>query len=105
VISQSGWHFDWTASSDNPQLCGCGMETSFFSCISNGPEAIRRATREELKNGADQIKVMAGGGVATPTDAIDMVQYTEPEIRVAVVEASNRNTYVMAHAYVPQAIT
>lgn len=105
VISQTGGHGDLTASSDNPQLCGCGIETSFFSRIADGPEAIRRATREELKNGADQIKVMAGGGVASPTDAIDMVQYTEPEIRVAVVEAFNRNTYVMAHAYVPQAIT
>ena len=47
---------------------------------------------------------MCGGGVATPTDAIDMVQYTEPEIRAAVVEASNRNTYAMAHAYMPEAI-
>lgn len=105
VISQTGGHGDLTASSENPQVCGCGIETDFFSRIADGPEAVRRAVREELKNGADQIKVMAGGGVATPTDAIDMVQYTEDEIRVAVVEASNRNTYVLAHAYVPQAIT
>jgi len=104
VISQTGGHGD-LASGENPPRCGCGIETSFFSHVADGPEAVRRAAREELKNGADQIKVMAGGCVATPTDAIDMIQYTEPELRVAVVEASNRNTYVMAHAYVPQAIT
>ena len=58
-------------------------------------DAVRRAAREELKNGAHQIKVMAGGGVASPTDPIDMVQYTGEEIRAAVTEASARRTYVL----------
>ncbi len=66
---------------------------------------MRRAAREELKGGADQIKVMAGGGIATPTDPIDMIQYTEEEIRVAVAEAAARHTYAFAHAYIPEAIT
>ncbi|MCH9728956.1 MAG: amidohydrolase family protein [Actinomycetia bacterium] len=105
VISQTGGHGDLTTSTDTPHLCGCGIESDFFSRVADGPEAIRRAVREDLKDGVDQIKMMAGGGVASPTDAIDTIQYTEDEIRVGVVEASNRNTYVMAHAYVPQAIT
>ena len=104
VISQTGGHGDITPSSENQQLCACGIKTTMFSHVADGPDAVRRAAREELKNGAHQIKVMCGGGVATPTDAIDMVQYTEPEIRAAVVEASNRNTYAMAHAYMPEAI-
>ncbi|HEY4947348.1 MAG TPA: amidohydrolase family protein, partial [Acidimicrobiales bacterium] len=69
-----------------------------------GADSVRRAAREELKSGVDQIKVMAGGGVATPSDPIDMVQYTEGEIRAAVEEAAARRTYVLAHAYVPEAI-
>jgi imidazolonepropionase-like amidohydrolase len=60
--------------------------------------------REELKGGAHQVKVMAGGGVATPSDPIDMVQYTAEEIRAAVQEAASRRTYAFAHAYVPDAI-
>ena len=48
---------------------------------------------------------MAGGGIATPTDPIDMVQYTEDEIRAAVEEAESRRTYAFAHAYIPESIT
>lgn len=65
---------------------------------------MRRAVREELKSGAHQIKAVAGGGVATPSDPIDMVQYTAEEIGVAVQEAAARRTYAFAHAYVPDAI-
>lgn len=67
-------------------------------------DAVRRAAREELKGGAQQIKIMAGGGVATPSDPIDMVQYTEEEIRAAVEEAKTRRTYAFAHAYIPESI-
>jgi imidazolonepropionase-like amidohydrolase len=105
VLSQTGGHGDYTQHDDNAPLCGCGIGTTMVSRIADGPAAVRRAAREELKDGVDQIKLMAGGGVASPTDIIDMVQYTEEEMRVAVVEASNRRTYAMAHAYVPEAIT
>jgi imidazolonepropionase-like amidohydrolase len=47
---------------------------------------------------------MAGGGIATPTDPIDMIQYTEAEIRAAVEEAASRRTYAFAHAYIPESI-
>ncbi len=106
VLSQTGGHGD--TSPPNPgselHLCACSIHTTGFAHVADGPDAVRRAVREELKSGADQIKVMAGGGVATPSDPIDMVQYTEPEIRAAVEEAAKRRTYAFAHAYVPDAI-
>ena len=106
VLSQTGGHGDTAPPNHGgqPHLCACSIHTTGFSHIADGPDAVRRAVREELKNGADQIKVMAGGGVATPTDPIDMVQYTGDEIRVAVEEAAKRRTYAFAHAYVPDAI-
>jgi imidazolonepropionase-like amidohydrolase len=91
-------------SSNDPHLCACAITTTSFAHIADGADAVRRAAREELKGGADQIKVMAGGGIATPTDPIDMVQYTEEEIRAAVDEAAARRTYAFAHAYIPEAI-
>jgi imidazolonepropionase-like amidohydrolase len=106
VLSQTGGHGD--TAPPNPampaRLCACSIQTTGFAHVADGPDAVRRAVREELKGGADQIKIMAGGGVATPTDPIDMVQYTEAEIRAAVEEASKRRTYAFAHAYVPDAI-
>jgi imidazolonepropionase-like amidohydrolase len=104
VLSQTGGHGDTRPVDANPMICACQIRSSGFSHVADGADAVRRAAREELKGGADQIKVMAGGGVATPSDPIDMVQYTEPEIRAAVEEAASRNTYAFAHAYVPAAI-
>jgi imidazolonepropionase-like amidohydrolase len=105
VLSQTGGHGDTAPLSQHPQLCACSIQSSSFSHVADGVDAVRRAAREELKGGAQQIKVMAGGGVATPSDPIDMVQYTEDEIRAAVDEASARRTYAFAHAYIPEAIT
>jgi len=102
VLSQTGGHGDGPSTGE--PLCACQIKTNDFSHVADGADAVRRAAREELKNGAHQIKVMAGGGVASPTDPIDMVQYTAEEIRAAVTEASARRTYVLAHAYIPEAI-
>jgi imidazolonepropionase-like amidohydrolase len=106
VLSQTGGHGDTTRSDAGHQLplCACSIRTTGFSHVADGPDAVRRAVREELKDGVDQIKIMAGGGVATPSDPVDMVQYTEAEIRAAVDEARARRTYAFAHAYVPDAI-
>jgi imidazolonepropionase-like amidohydrolase len=104
VLSQTGGHGDTTAPSHTFQLCACQIRTDGFAHVADGADSVRRAAREELKGGADQIKVMAGGGIASPTDPVDMVQYTEAEIRAAVEEAGARRTYVLAHAYVPDAI-
>ena len=105
VLSQTGGHGDVSPASDNPHIGSCSVTSSMFSHVADGVDAVRRAAREELKGGVDQIKVMAGGGIATPTDPIDMVQYTEEEIRAAVAEAASRRTYAFAHAYIPEAIT
>lgn len=104
VLSQTGGHGDTGGISEHPQLCACNIRTDFYAHIADGVDAVRRAVREELKAGAHQIKIMAGGGVATPSDPIDMVQYTEGEIRAAVEEATARRTYAFAHAYIPEAI-
>jgi imidazolonepropionase-like amidohydrolase len=60
---------------------------------------------EELQMGADQIKIMASGGVASPTDPVGAWGYSEDEIRAIVHEARARGTYVLAHAYTAEAIT
>jgi imidazolonepropionase-like amidohydrolase len=104
VISQTGGHGDLDPVSQHPQLCACAIHTTAFAHIADGADAVRRAVREEIKAGAHHIKIMAGGGVATPYDPIDMVQYTADEMRAAVEEAAARRTYVSAHAYIPESI-
>jgi imidazolonepropionase-like amidohydrolase len=66
---------------------------------------VRRAVREQVRNGANQIKIMAGGGVSSPTDPIDGTQFSMDELRAAVEEAEAANLYAMAHAYSPRAVT
>jgi imidazolonepropionase-like amidohydrolase len=66
---------------------------------------VRKAAREELRRGARQIKIMASGGVASPSDPIWNVQYSVEEMRAIVEEAQGWRTYAMAHAYTPEAIT
>jgi imidazolonepropionase-like amidohydrolase len=104
VLSQTGGHGDIAPASHDPHIGTCSIVSSSFAHVADGVDAVRRAAREELKAGVDQIKVMAGGGIATPTDPIDMVQYTEAEIRAAVEEAASRRTYAFAHAYIPESI-
>ncbi len=104
VLSQTGGHGDIAPASHDPHIATCSITSSSFAHVADGADAVRRAAREELKGGADQVKVMAGGGIATPTDPIDMVQYTEAEIRAAVEEAASRRTYAFAHAYIPESI-
>lgn len=72
--------------------------------VVDGVDAIRRATRDELRKGAHHIKVMASGGVASPTDRVDSVQYSADELRAVVEEAEAANRYVTAHAYTSKAV-
>jgi imidazolonepropionase-like amidohydrolase len=104
VLSQTGGHGDIAPASHDPHIGACSISSSSFAHVADGTDAVWGVARGKLKGGADQIKVMAVGGVATPTDPIDMVQYTEEEIRAAVEEAAARRTYAFAHAYVPEAI-
>lgn len=103
-LSQTGGHGDNRSRAEDAEPCGCGAHIGMVPNIADGPEAVRKAAREQLRRGADAIKIMAGGGVASPTDSLDSVQYTPDELRAAVDAAAGANTYVLAHAYTPQAI-
>jgi imidazolonepropionase-like amidohydrolase len=104
VLSQTGGHGDFSARDDREQLCACAIKTSGFSHVADGVDAVRKAAREELRRGATQVKIMASGGVASPSDPIWNLQYSEDEMRTIVEEAKSWRTYAMAHAYTPEAI-
>jgi imidazolonepropionase-like amidohydrolase len=72
--------------------------------VADGVDAVRRAAREEIRRGADQIKIMASGGISSPADPVDYDQYADEEIAAAVDEARRAGRYVAAHAYMPSAI-
>jgi imidazolonepropionase-like amidohydrolase len=104
VLSQTGGHGDFSPRDDHPQLCACGIRTSGFAHVADGVDAVRKAAREELRRGAHQVKIMASGGVASPSDPIWNLQYSEEEMRAIVEEAKGWRTYALAHAYTPEAI-
>ncbi|OQD81515.1 hypothetical protein PENANT_c027G00848 [Penicillium antarcticum] len=102
ALSQTGGHGDMRGCHD-AQLC-CGGSLSGISRIVDGPAECYKYAREELRQGADFIKIMGGGGVASPTDRIDHVQFSDEEIKAIVTVARNAGTYVTSHSYTPQAI-
>jgi imidazolonepropionase-like amidohydrolase len=102
-LSQTGGHGDWRAPHQDSIEQGIGGLVAGF-VICDGPEEVRKAARDQLRRGATQIKVMASGGAASPTDPIDATQFTVEELRAAVDEARVRDTYVLAHAYHPKSI-
>ena len=107
ALSQTGGHGDMRGRSDflDPAAtCSTCVRVGALARVVDGVDAVRRAVREELQMGADQIKIMASGGVASPTDPVGAFGYSEDEIRAIVEEAAGRGTYVMAHAYTAAAI-
>jgi imidazolonepropionase-like amidohydrolase len=103
-ISQTGGHADlrqrheeFHATATIPGLVA-GM------AIADGIDEVRRAAREELRRGATQIKVMASGGIVSPTDPFESLQLSTEEIAVIVEVARGWNTYVMAHCHTSPAI-
>ena len=103
-LSQTGGHADIRPRGVKEFICSCAG-IGLFPALADGVPEVRKAVREQLRNGANQIKIMAGGGVASPTDPIDGTQYSLDELSAACEEAAAANTYVMAHAYSPQSIT
>lgn len=102
ALSQTGGHGDVRGpGEDNLDHCLC---CSGLGRICDGVSEIRRASRDAIRKGATQIKLMVSGGVASPTDRIDSTQFAEEEIRAAVQEAEAANIYVMAHAYTARAV-
>ncbi len=102
ALSQSGGHCDSRQRNDDrPTFERVGS----MGRLCDGVDAVRRAAREELRQGADFIKVMANGGIASPTDPIHMLQFSRAELEAAVEEAKNLGTYVSAHLYTDEAIS
>jgi imidazolonepropionase-like amidohydrolase len=106
-ISQTSGHGDFRMPYEIPRAPGGPLshaELMGVAAIADGPDEVRLRAREQLMKGATQIKLMAGGGVASPYDPLDVAQYTEAEFRAAVEAAENWGTYVTVHAYTPKAI-
>lgn len=103
-LSQTGGHGDGRTRAQDGLGCGCGARIGMVDNIADGVDEVRRAAREQLRRGADAIKIMASGGVASPTDALESLQYQPDELRAAVAEATAAGSYALAHAYMPQAI-
>jgi len=101
-LSQTGGHADWRLSTEfhAPVMQGLGFGTT----ICDGVDAVRKGAREQLRQGVDFIKVMAGGGAASPTDEIDTSQFSLEELEAAVFEAESAGKYVSAHVYSDRAI-
>jgi imidazolonepropionase-like amidohydrolase len=107
TLSQTSGHGDFRNTNELPRADSDPLhftERLGFTAIADGNDAVLRRVREQLMRGASQIKLMAGGGVSSDFDPLDVTQYTEAEIQAAVVAADNWGTYVSVHAYTPRAI-
>ena len=97
-LSQTGGHADTGNFNDRPGDQD-KLEQAMFGHIVDGPDQARRAARHNLRAGATQNKIMAGGGVASEFDPLHMVQFSLEEMQAIVGVAEDYGTYVMAHAY------
>ena len=108
IISETGGHADFRMVYDIPEPFDCcGLthtEKIGAAIIADGVDAVIVASRNNLRLGASQIKLMAGGGVSSLYDQLEDVQYFEDELHAAVMAAEDAGTYVMVHVYVPEAI-
>jgi imidazolonepropionase-like amidohydrolase len=107
MISQTSGHGDFRMPSDRSRRFGGQItrgELMGIGFIADGRDEVLTATRENLRAGASQIKVMAGGGAASAYDPLDVAQYTLDEMKAAVEAADDWGTYVTVHAYTPKAV-
>jgi imidazolonepropionase-like amidohydrolase len=105
ALSQTGGHGDFRRRTDDSIACSCSSALHLTSRIADGVDEVRHAVRDELRKGADQIKIMVSGGVSSPHDPLEGCQFSVDEIEAAVDEATRAGTYVLAHAYSADAIT
>jgi len=107
MLSQTSGHGDFRQLTEPPRRFGGSLsraEVLGASIIADGRDEVLTATRENLRNGASQIKLMAGGGVSSLYDPIDVTEYTLDELTAAVQAADDWGTYVTVHAYTPKAV-
>ena len=107
IISVTSGHGDFRQPFEVPRVLGSPQsrgEQVGAAMIADSPDEVRLRVREQLLLGASQIKLTAGGGVASPRSPLDASTFTEPELRAAVEAAENWGTYVTVHAYTPESI-
>ena len=102
ILSQTGGHGDFRLQTEKHRLVP--FSGGVGSGIYDGVDEVRKGAREQLRQGVDFIKVMAGGGVASPADEVTHSQYSPEELRAAVYEAESAGTYVAAHCYCDRSI-
>jgi imidazolonepropionase-like amidohydrolase len=100
ALSQTGGHGDMRRPGD-PDC----HHSSRFIVLCDGPDEVRKAAREQFRQGAAHLKMMLGGGVVSPSDPLEGLQYTEAEILAAVEEANQVGRYVVGHAYTDASIS
>ncbi len=106
AIGPTGGHSDPRRRTDVfGARCHCCNAMAFSMNVSDGEREVRKSAREQMRQGADQVKIMMSGGVASPYDPLDSLQFSDAEIHAAVEEAAAFGRYVCAHAYTPAAIT
>ncbi len=99
ALSQTGGHGDF--SDGDYDVCGAHNHASE---VVDGVDEVRRVVRERFRRGAHAIKIMASGGVISPSDPLRIPQYSPEEIQMACSEAARRGSYVCAHAYTAEAV-
>lgn len=104
AFSQSGGHGDIRAPHVQWQPCGCSPKGVLAEVV-DGVDALRKSAREALRQGAHHLKIFVSGGIASPSDPIWMLQFSEDEIVAVVDEARRRRAYVAAHAYTAETIS
>jgi imidazolonepropionase-like amidohydrolase len=104
ALSQTGGHADFRGRHDDRLAPGTRHRLGALGRICDGIDEVRRAAREEIKGGADFIKIMANGGCASPTDPIHFLGFSRSELEAIVEEANMAGTYVSAHLYTDDAI-
>ena len=107
MITVTSGHGDFRQPFELPRALGATQsrgEQIGAAMIADGPDEVRVRVREQLMQGASQIKLTAGGGVASPHSPLDVSTFTEAELRAAVEAAENWGTYVTVHAYTSAAI-
>ena len=106
AIGPTGGHSDSRRRTDVSGLrCHCCNGMAYTMCVADGITEVRRAAREQMRQGADHIKIMMSGGVASPYDPLMSLQFSMEEAKAAVEEAEAFGRYTCAHAYSPEAIT
>ncbi len=104
ALSQTGGHTDYRGRYHHRDVEHYGDKAGAMGRVVDGVDNVRRVAREEIKGGAQFIKIMANGGVSSPTDPIAFLGFSDDEVRAAVEEARNAQTYVAAHLYTDEAI-